>query len=152
MAVPFSLVGGTEMVWFSYSGGGDGGVTWHRKISINTSTFPSLSGGNHWGETVGTRATGLPCPRSCLLRAHVRILCVMSPDSVEAGATGGSGPLSHARRHHHASLAPREALQGQLLPAEEDQDAEGVCKPLSCGWEITDSLCVGPVFTPASIM
>uniref|UniRef100_A0A0G2K8X7 Antizyme inhibitor 2 n=1 Tax=Rattus norvegicus TaxID=10116 RepID=A0A0G2K8X7_RAT len=45
-----------------------------------------------------------------------------------------------------------EALQGQLLPAEEDQDAEGVCKPLSCGWEITDSLCVGPVFTPASIM
>uniref|UniRef100_A0A0G2K2E2 Antizyme inhibitor 2 n=1 Tax=Rattus norvegicus TaxID=10116 RepID=A0A0G2K2E2_RAT len=45
-----------------------------------------------------------------------------------------------------------EALQGQLLPAEEDQDAEGVCKPLSCGWEITDSLCVGPVFTPASII
>ncbi|XP_034359522.1 antizyme inhibitor 2 isoform X1 [Arvicanthis niloticus] len=45
-----------------------------------------------------------------------------------------------------------EALRGQLLPAEEDQDAEGVCKPLSCGWEITDTLCVGPVFTPASIM
>lgn len=43
-----------------------------------------------------------------------------------------------------------EALRGQL-PAE-DQDAEGVCKPLSCGWEITDTLCVGPVFTPASIM
>ncbi|KAM4872422.1 antizyme inhibitor 2 isoform 1-T1 [Thomomys bottae] len=45
-----------------------------------------------------------------------------------------------------------EALQGQLLPTEEDQDAEGVCKPLSCGWEITDTLCVGPAFTPASIM
>ncbi|XP_029395497.1 antizyme inhibitor 2 isoform X2 [Mus pahari] len=45
-----------------------------------------------------------------------------------------------------------EALRGQLWPAEEDQDAEGVCKPLSCGWEITDTLCVGPVFTPASIM
>ncbi|CAH6790902.1 antizyme inhibitor 2 isoform X1 [Phodopus roborovskii] len=44
-----------------------------------------------------------------------------------------------------------EALRGQLLPAE-DQDAEDVCKPLSCGWEITDTLCVGPVFTPASIM
>lgn len=128
------------------------GVTWHRKISINMSTFPLLSGGNHWGETLRTRATGLPCPCSCLLRAQVRILCVMSPDSIEAGATGSSGPLSHARHHHHASLALREALQGQLLPAEEDQDAEGVCKPLSCGWEITDSLCVGPVFTPASIM
>ncbi|KAL2772932.1 antizyme inhibitor 2 isoform 3 [Daubentonia madagascariensis] len=45
-----------------------------------------------------------------------------------------------------------EALRGQLLPAEQDEDAEGVCKPLSCGWEITDTLCVGPVFTPASIM
>ncbi|MXQ79381.1 hypothetical protein E5288_WYG000660 [Bos mutus] len=45
-----------------------------------------------------------------------------------------------------------EALQGQLLPAEQDEDAEGMCKPLSCGWEITDTLCMGPVFTPASII
>lgn len=45
-----------------------------------------------------------------------------------------------------------EALREKLLPAEPDEDAEGVCKPLSCGWEITDTLCVGPVFTPASIM
>nr|KAF6443137.1 antizyme inhibitor 2 [Molossus molossus] len=45
-----------------------------------------------------------------------------------------------------------KALREQLLPAEQDEDAEGVCKPLSCGWEITDTLCVGPVFTPASIM
>ncbi|XP_058992335.1 antizyme inhibitor 2 isoform X4 [Mustela lutreola] len=46
----------------------------------------------------------------------------------------------------------REALRGQLLPTEQDEDTEGMCKPLSCGWEITDTLCVGPVFTPASIM
>ncbi|XP_019515683.1 PREDICTED: antizyme inhibitor 2 isoform X4 [Hipposideros armiger] len=45
-----------------------------------------------------------------------------------------------------------ETLREKLLPAEADEDAEGVCKPLSCGWEITDTLCVGPVFTPASIM
>ncbi|XP_075409813.1 antizyme inhibitor 2 isoform X1 [Tenrec ecaudatus] len=45
-----------------------------------------------------------------------------------------------------------EALRGQLLPPEPEEDAEDVCKPLSCGWEITDTLCVGPVFTPASIM
>ncbi|TKC40166.1 hypothetical protein EI555_008312, partial [Monodon monoceros] len=45
-----------------------------------------------------------------------------------------------------------EALRGQLLPAEQDEDAEGTCRPLSCGWEITDTLCMGPVFTPASIM
>uniref|UniRef100_A0A673TD41 Antizyme inhibitor 2 n=2 Tax=Suricata suricatta TaxID=37032 RepID=A0A673TD41_SURSU len=45
-----------------------------------------------------------------------------------------------------------EALRGQLLPAEQDEDTEDMCKPLSCGWEITDTLCMGPVFTPASIM
>ncbi|XP_032464458.1 antizyme inhibitor 2 isoform X6 [Phocoena sinus] len=45
-----------------------------------------------------------------------------------------------------------EALRGQLLPAEQDEDAEGTCRPLSCGWEITDTLCMRPVFTPASIM
>ncbi|XP_045716011.1 antizyme inhibitor 2 isoform X1 [Phyllostomus hastatus] len=45
-----------------------------------------------------------------------------------------------------------EALREQLLPAEQDGDTEGVCKPLSCGWEITDTLCVAPVFTPASII
>lgn len=60
---------------------------------------------------------------------------------------------TQARRVTYAmSRLAWEALRGQLLPAEEDQDAEGVCKPLSCGWEITDTLCVGPVFTPASIM
>lgn len=51
-----------------------------------------------------------------------------------------------------SSLTCREALQGRLLLAEQDEGAEDVCKPLSCGWEITDTLCVGPVFTPASIM
>ncbi|KAM6218203.1 antizyme inhibitor 2 isoform 2-T2 [Rhynchocyon petersi] len=45
-----------------------------------------------------------------------------------------------------------EALHGRLPPAEQDEDAEGMCKPLSCGWEIADTLCMGPVFTPASIM
>uniref|UniRef100_G1NU48 Antizyme inhibitor 2 n=1 Tax=Myotis lucifugus TaxID=59463 RepID=G1NU48_MYOLU len=45
-----------------------------------------------------------------------------------------------------------KALREQPLPAEQDEDAEGMCKPLSCGWEITDTLCVGPVFTPASII
>uniref|UniRef100_A0A8C6GAN9 Antizyme inhibitor 2 n=1 Tax=Mus spicilegus TaxID=10103 RepID=A0A8C6GAN9_MUSSI len=60
---------------------------------------------------------------------------------------------TQARRVTYAmSRLAWEALRGQLLPAEEDQDAEGVCKPLSCGWEITDTLCVGPVFTPASII
>ncbi|KAF5910379.1 hypothetical protein HPG69_014611 [Diceros bicornis minor] len=53
---------------------------------------------------------------------------------------------------HMALFSIGEALRGHLLPAEQDEDTEGVCKPLSCGWEITDTLCVGPVFTPASII
>ncbi|XP_073936756.1 antizyme inhibitor 2 isoform X2 [Castor canadensis] len=70
--------------------------------------------------------------------------------------TVGTGSLLGGTQACHVTYAMSrvawEALQGQLLPAEDDQDAEGVCKPLSCGWEITDTLCVGPVFTPASIM
>lgn len=63
--------------------------------------------------------------------------------------------LAHGPRASCLQRCPlpcREALQGQLMPAEQDEDAEGMCKPLSCGWEITDTLCMGPVFTPASIM
>uniref|UniRef100_A0A674JN98 Antizyme inhibitor 2 n=1 Tax=Terrapene triunguis TaxID=2587831 RepID=A0A674JN98_9SAUR len=46
----------------------------------------------------------------------------------------------------------REALrllQGKLPQPEEDR--ESLCTPLSCGWEITDTLCITPVFTPARI-
>uniref|UniRef100_A0ABM5ETE9 Antizyme inhibitor 2 n=1 Tax=Pogona vitticeps TaxID=103695 RepID=A0ABM5ETE9_9SAUR len=44
-----------------------------------------------------------------------------------------------------------QLLQGKVLHPEEE-DRENTCAPLSCGWEITDTLCVAPVFTPASIM
>ncbi|XP_044854122.1 antizyme inhibitor 2 isoform X4 [Mauremys mutica] len=41
-------------------------------------------------------------------------------------------------------------LQGKL-PLPEEEDRESMCTPLSCGWEITDTLCITPVFTPARI-
>uniref|UniRef100_A0A8C9PUD3 Antizyme inhibitor 2 n=1 Tax=Spermophilus dauricus TaxID=99837 RepID=A0A8C9PUD3_SPEDA len=62
------------------------------------------------------------------------------------------GETQACRITYAMSRVAWEALRRQLLPAEQDEDAEGMCKPLSCGWEITDTLCVGPVFTPASIM
>ncbi|NWU48826.1 AZIN2 inhibitor, partial [Dromas ardeola] len=40
--------------------------------------------------------------------------------------------------------------QGWLLPTEDDQ--ESVCAPLSCGWEMAETLCVPPVFAPTSII
>ncbi|XP_032083017.1 antizyme inhibitor 2 isoform X1 [Thamnophis elegans] len=56
--------------------------------------------------------------------------------------------------HYAMSRVAWEAvqlLQGKSLYLEEE-DRDSTCAPLSCGWEITDILCVVPVFTPASIM
>ncbi|NXJ47956.1 AZIN2 inhibitor, partial [Spizaetus tyrannus] len=41
-------------------------------------------------------------------------------------------------------------FQGKLPQTEDDR--ESVCAPLSCGWEMAETLCVTPVFTPASII
>ncbi|XP_061453136.1 antizyme inhibitor 2 [Rhineura floridana] len=71
----------------------------------------------------------------------------MPASSVPSGA-------QQAQIHYAMSRMAWEAtqlLQGKLLHPEEE-DRESTCAPLSCGWEITDTLCVAPVFTPASIM
>ncbi|KAM9175779.1 antizyme inhibitor 2 isoform 1-T1 [Mergus octosetaceus] len=43
-----------------------------------------------------------------------------------------------------------QLCQGKPLPAEDDH--ESACTPLSCGWEMVESLCVPPVFAPAGII
>nr|XP_025954059.1 antizyme inhibitor 2 isoform X3 [Dromaius novaehollandiae] len=43
-----------------------------------------------------------------------------------------------------------QLFQGKPPQAEEDR--ESVCTPLSCGWEIAETLCVPPVFTPTGII
>ncbi|ELW48612.1 Arginine decarboxylase [Tupaia chinensis] len=93
------------------------------------------------------------CPTPVLQKLHVGDWLVF--DNMGA-YTMGTGSLPGGTRAHRVTYAMSrvawEALRGQLLPAEQDEDAEGACKPLSCGWEITDTLCVGPAFTPASII
>ncbi|KFP46806.1 Arginine decarboxylase [Cathartes aura] len=37
-------------------------------------------------------------------------------------------------------------------PPQTEDDRESVCAPLSCGWEMAETLCVTPVFAPASII
>ncbi|KFP79840.1 Ornithine decarboxylase 2 [Acanthisitta chloris] len=37
-------------------------------------------------------------------------------------------------------------------PPQTEDDRESLCTPLSCGWEMAETLCVTPVFTPASII
>ncbi|XP_064327442.1 antizyme inhibitor 2 isoform X1 [Phalacrocorax carbo] len=43
-----------------------------------------------------------------------------------------------------------QLFQGK--PPQTEDNRESVCTPLSCGWEMADTLCVTPVFTPASII
>ncbi|KAM6296115.1 antizyme inhibitor 2 [Aegotheles albertisi] len=43
-----------------------------------------------------------------------------------------------------------QLLRGKLPHAEEDR--ESICAPLSCGWEMAESLCAPPVFAPAGII
>ncbi|KFQ45112.1 Arginine decarboxylase [Nestor notabilis] len=37
-------------------------------------------------------------------------------------------------------------------PPQPEDDHESICTPLSCGWEMAESLCVTPVFAPAGII
>ncbi|XP_075577949.1 antizyme inhibitor 2 isoform X1 [Pelecanus crispus] len=43
-----------------------------------------------------------------------------------------------------------QLFQGK--PPQTEDDRETVCAPLSCGWEMAETLCVTPVFAPASII
>nr|XP_060640081.1 antizyme inhibitor 2 [Anolis sagrei ordinatus] len=79
----------------------------------------------------------------------------MGAYTMPPSASLNSGPPT--RIHYAMSRVTWEAVQllwGKLLHAEEEEEEgrESTCTPLSCGWEITDSLCAAPVFTPASIM
>ncbi|XP_071655141.1 antizyme inhibitor 2 isoform X2 [Patagioenas fasciata] len=40
----------------------------------------------------------------------------------------------------------------QSKPPQSDDNRESVCTPLSCGWEMAESLCVTPVFAPTGII
>ncbi|XP_028937100.1 antizyme inhibitor 2 isoform X2 [Ornithorhynchus anatinus] len=74
-------------------------------------------------------------------------------ENMGAYTAGPASPFSAARPRrivYTMSRVPWEALQRKLLQAEEDRESR--CKPLSCGWEIADVLCVTPVFTPTSII
>ncbi|NXS49250.1 AZIN2 inhibitor, partial [Balaeniceps rex] len=43
-----------------------------------------------------------------------------------------------------------QLFQGK--PPQTEDDRESVCAPLSCGWEMAETLCVTPVFAPAGII
>ncbi|XP_059344670.1 antizyme inhibitor 2 [Ammospiza nelsoni] len=43
-----------------------------------------------------------------------------------------------------------QLLQGK--PPQTEEERESLCTPLSCGWEMAETLCVPPVFAPAGII
>uniref|UniRef100_A0A8C3KB93 Antizyme inhibitor 2 n=1 Tax=Calidris pygmaea TaxID=425635 RepID=A0A8C3KB93_9CHAR len=67
-----------------------------------------------------------------------------------------SSPLGGCPQPHVTYAMSRLAwktvqlFQGKPPPTEDDR--ESVCAPLSCGWEMAETLCVPPVFAPASII
>ncbi|XP_014801960.1 PREDICTED: antizyme inhibitor 2 [Calidris pugnax] len=67
-----------------------------------------------------------------------------------------SSPLGGCPQPHVTYAMSRLAwktvqlFQGKPPPTEDDR--ESVCAPLSCGWEMGETLCVPPVFAPAGII
>ncbi|XP_009560119.2 antizyme inhibitor 2 [Cuculus canorus] len=61
------------------------------------------------------------------------------------------GPQPHITyAMSHLAWKAVQLCQGKLPQTEDDR--ERVCAPLSCGWEMAETLCVAPVFTPAGII
>ncbi|XP_058299451.1 antizyme inhibitor 2 isoform X1 [Hylobates moloch] len=104
-----------------------------------------------WGPAVD----GCDCVAEGLWLPQLHVGDWLVFDNMGAYTVGMGSPFGGTQACHITYAMSRvawEALRRQLMAAEQEDDVEGVCKPLSCGWEITDTLCVGPVFTPASIM
>ncbi|KAM6335063.1 antizyme inhibitor 2 isoform 2-T4 [Alca torda] len=75
----------------------------------------------------------------------------MGAYTIATSAPPGGGPQPHVT-YAMSRLAWKtvQLFQGKTLPTEDDR--ESVCAPLSCGWEMAETLCVPPVFAPAGII
>ncbi|XP_064028659.1 antizyme inhibitor 2 [Pogoniulus pusillus] len=68
-----------------------------------------------------------------------------------ASALPGGGPQPHIT-YAMSRLAWKTLQLFQGKPAQAEEERESLCTPLSCGWEMAETLCVPPVCTPASII
>ncbi|NXG17489.1 AZIN2 inhibitor, partial [Grallaria varia] len=75
----------------------------------------------------------------------------MGAYSIAASATLGGCP--QPRVTCAMSRMAWKAVQLFLgKPPQTEEERESLCTPLSCGWEMAETLCVTPVFTPTSII
>ncbi|NXP20401.1 AZIN2 inhibitor, partial [Scytalopus superciliaris] len=67
-----------------------------------------------------------------------------------------SAPLGGCPQPHVTYAMSRMAWKAVQLflgkPAQTEEERESLCTPLSCGWEMAESLCVTPVFAPTGII
>ncbi|NXS88451.1 AZIN2 inhibitor, partial [Erpornis zantholeuca] len=67
-----------------------------------------------------------------------------------------SSPLSGCPQPRVTYAMSRMAWKAVQLfqgkPPQAEDDRESLCTPLSCGWEMAETLCVPPVFAPAGII
>ncbi|NXE04330.1 AZIN2 inhibitor, partial [Lophotis ruficrista] len=76
-------------------------------------------------------------------------------EDMGAYAVAAPAPLGERPRPRITYAMSRLAWKAVQLfqgkPPQTDDERESVCAPLSCGWEMSESLCVTPLFAPASI-
>ncbi|NXU16999.1 AZIN2 inhibitor, partial [Pardalotus punctatus] len=63
----------------------------------------------------------------------------------------GAGPQPQVT-YAMSRMAWKAVQLFQGKPPQTEDDRESLCTPLSCGWEMAETLCVTPVFAPASII
>ncbi|NXH13119.1 AZIN2 inhibitor, partial [Bucco capensis] len=75
----------------------------------------------------------------------------MGAYSITASALPGECAQPHIT-YTMSHLAWKTIQLFQRKPPQTEDDRESICAPLSCGWEMAETLCVTPVCTPASII
>ncbi|NXB45986.1 AZIN2 inhibitor, partial [Leucopsar rothschildi] len=75
----------------------------------------------------------------------------MGAYSMPASPLLTAGPKAHVT--YAMSRTAWKAIQlFQGKPLQTEDERESLCTPLSCGWEMAETLCVTPVFAPAGII
>ncbi|NWR36377.1 AZIN2 inhibitor, partial [Tachuris rubrigastra] len=75
----------------------------------------------------------------------------MGAYSIPASAQLGGCPQPHVT-YAMSRMAWKAVQLFQGKPPQAEDDRESLCTPLSCGWEMAETLCVPPVFAPTGII
>ncbi|NXO38214.1 AZIN2 inhibitor, partial [Locustella ochotensis] len=105
-----------------------------------------------WGQVEDRIADGLELPQlhvgDWLLFGNMGAYTIPTTPASSL-LTGGPQPqVTYAM----SRMAWKAVQLFQGKPPQTEEDRESLCTPLSCGWEMAETLCVAPVFAPAGII